>query len=159
MRACTWAVLICDRPTAPAASCAGPTAPAAILDCVIAEFCTAAVSTALSASAPAPTELLPRSAAVTLPSAICAVPTAPAASWADPTPPSAMPIVPLLVMLPPLRPVPATIAVTVPPLSLSMPSAKPCGMPVIPCHGVALAAFARSASGTARTGCRGASTV
>jgi len=70
-----------------------------------------------------------------------------------------MPIVPLPVMVPPDRPVPATTLVTVPPLSLSMPSASPAGTPVRPDQGAALAAVARRASGVARTSWRGARMV
>jgi hypothetical protein len=78
---------------------------------------------------------------------------------AEPTPPSAIPIVPLPAIVPPLRPAPAVTLVTVPPLLLSIPSAKPAGTPVKPLQGAALAAAARSASGEGRTGWRGARVV
>lgn len=87
------------------------------------------------------------------------LPAAPGASCVGPTPPGAMPRVPLPVIVPPDRPVPATTLVTVPPLSLSMPSAKPAGTPVRPDQGAALATAARSASGVARTSWRGARMV
>ena len=51
-------------------------------------------------------------------------------------------IVPLEVIGPPVRPVPVATLVTVPPLSLSMPSANPAGVPVRPDHGAVAAVVA-----------------
>lgn len=69
--------------------------------------------------------------------------------------------VPLVMMVPPLRPLPAATLVTVPVPTLSTSSAKPAGTSVKPLQGTALAMTARSlqlarrASGTGLMACLG----